>query len=148
MMLSMPIPKKIFVPRKSTSPLLPETPPKVNRKIHVVSTEKQSKNLAKFHRKTKFNIQSDTLEIKKLKMALAARKGKTLVNPRIKFQKPKLFLNEKPPAKKEIKIDSSLKIHPLDNPISYWSQRDAKPHLIVPTHIMGKLKSQYLKYRK
>src|SRR5688572_10465324 len=101
MMLSRPIPKKIFVPKKSFSPVLPESPPKVNRKIAVVSKEQQIKNLAKFHRKSKFNTFYDDVEIKKLKKALEARKGKTEVIPRINIQKPKLMMSIKPPAEKE-----------------------------------------------
>ena len=147
-MFSMPSPKKSFAPRKSTSPMLPESPPKVNRKIHVVSTEKQIKTLAKFHRKNKFNILSDDLEIKKLKMALEARNRKTIVNPRIKIRKPKLVMSTKPPAKTDVKNDSCPKRNPLDNHNCYCPQKDVRLNLIVISHIMGQLKSQYLKFRK
>src|SRR5687768_5463347 len=98
--------------------MLPESPTKVNQKITLVSTEKQIKNMAKFHRENKFIIFNDTVEVKHLKKALEARKGKSFVTFRIKIQKPKLAMSIKPPAKKEIKIDSYLKCNSLDNPNS------------------------------
>ena len=126
--------------------MLPELPPKVNaKKKTVVSIEKQKK----FHRTSKFNLSHENnADIKKLKKALEAKKGKTISHPRIKFHKQRHIMSKKPLAKKEVKIDTTLIFNPLDNPNFYWSLKDVKNNLIVPTHIMGQLKLQYHKYRK
>ena len=56
MMLSCPIPRKICVPKKSLSALLPESIHVVKPRATGMSKEKLEKRLAKLHRKNKFNL--------------------------------------------------------------------------------------------
>ena len=97
MMLSCPIPRKICILKKPLSPLLPESIYVIKPRATGMSKEKLEKRLAKFHRKTKFNFDScrQNLEVKKLKLALEARKGKTAENPIVIFDKPKQAKNVK-----------------------------------------------------
>src|SRR5687767_4685115 len=147
MMLSCAIPRKIAVTTKVYSPVLPESPKKVMSKAKVVTLTKQMKNLAKHNRTTNLSSK-DNLEAKKLKAALEARKGKTMFYPVVTTQRPKLKLSEKKAARKEVTNNSCPKINPIDKSNCYWSIRDAKGGLIIPTHLMGKLKNQYKKYLK
>ena len=72
MKLSCPIPRKISVPKKPLSPMLPESIYVIKPRATGMSKEKLEKRLAKLHRKTKFNFDScrQSLEVKKLKAAL------------------------------------------------------------------------------
>src|SRR5687767_14841456 len=147
MMLSCAIPRKIAVTTKVYSPVLPESPKKVKPKAKIETLAKQMKNLTKYNRTTNLSSK-DNLETKKLKAALEARKGKTVFYPVVKTQRPKLKLNEKKAARKEVTNTPYPKINPIDKSKCYWSIRDAKGGMIIPTHIMSKMKSQYKKYLK
>ena len=101
-MMSCPIPRKISVVKKPLSPLLPEFPAIVKPKAKVMSKEKLAARMAKFHRKSKFNLNTckQNLEMKKLKAALEARKEQTVVMyPMVKTKKPRL----EPSAEKQAK---------------------------------------------
>ena len=104
MMLSCPIPRKVCIPKKPLSPLLPESIYVIKSRATGMSKEKLEKRLAKLHRKTKFNFNSckQSLEIKKLKSALEARKGKTAENPMVIVEKPKQAKSVKKEIKKGI----------------------------------------------
>ena len=129
MMLSCPIPRKICVPKKPLSPLLPESIYVIKPRATGMSKEKLEKRLVRLHRKTKFNLDScrQSLEVKKLKAILEARKGKTTENPIVIFDKPKHAKNvEKeikkviryfPEPKKALQVNKNLKM----NPNYYWS---------------------------
>ena len=147
MMLSCSIPRRNSVTTKVYSPVLPETPKKVKPKAKVVTLAKQMSNLAKYNRTANLSSKGN-LEAKKLKSALEARKGKTMFYPVVKTQRPKLKLSEKKAVRKEVKNNPCPKIEPIDKSNYYWSIRDAKGGLIIPTHLMGKLKNQYKKYLK
>src|SRR5687767_13641726 len=147
MMLSCAIPRKIAVTTKVYSPVLPETPKKVKPKAKVVTLAKQMKNLAKYNRTTNLSSK-DNLDAKKLKAALEARKGKTVFYPVMKTIRSELKISEKKAVRKEVTNNSCPKINPIDKSNCYWSIRDAKGGMIIPTHIMGKMKSQYKKYLK
>ena len=116
-----------------------------------MSKEKLEKRLAKLHRKTKFNFDScrQSLEVKKLKLALEARKGKTAENPIVIFDKPKQAKSVKKEIKKGIKYcpvpKKALEVtkNPKMNPNYYWSARDAHAGLIIPSHLFGKIKKEF-----
>src|SRR5688500_18039499 len=147
MMLSCSIPRKNSVTTKVYSPVLPETPQKVKPKAKVVTLAKQMSNLAKYNRTANWSSKGNVVA-KKLKSALEARKGKTMFYPVVKTQRRKLKLSEKIAVRKEVKNNPCPKIEPVDKSNYYWSIRDAKGGLIIPNHLMGKMKNQYNKYLK
>ena len=150
-MLSCPIPRKICIFKKPLSPVLPESITVIKPRATGMSKEKLEKRLAKLNRKTKFNFDScrQNLEVKKLKLALEARKGKTPENPIVIFDKPKQAKLIEKEIKKGIKYCPmpkkalEVKKNPKMNPNYYWSARDARAGLIIPSHLFGKIKKEY-----
>ena len=150
-MLSCPIPRKVCIPKKPLSPLLPESIYVIKPRATGMSKEKLEKRLARLHRKTKLDLDScrQSLEIKKLKAILEARKGKTAKNPIVVFDKPKHTKIIKKESKKEIRyspepkkalqVNKNLKM----NPNYYWSARDAHAGLIILSHLFGKIKKEF-----
>ena len=150
-MLSCAIPRKIYITKKPLSPVLPEFSAVVKPQTEVMSKEKLARKLAKYHRQTKFNLNTckQKLEVKKLKEALEARKGKTAKFPIELFKKPKhvqsvekqvkMKISYFPKPEKVKKVVDQLKM----NPNHYWSARDARNGLIIPSHLFGKLKKQF-----
>src|SRR5687767_6250097 len=110
MMMSCAIPRKMHVNQKSISPVLPESPPKLKPKVAKITHDKLVADLAKYHKKTKFNSSNNSIELKKLKEAITGKKEKIVDYPLVKIHKSKLKMSKKL-AKKEIKIDTYKKIN-------------------------------------
>jgi hypothetical protein len=151
MMMSCAIPRKIYMTKKPLSPLLPESPAIVKPQAVVMSKEKIARKVAKFHKKMKYNLATckQKLEVKKLKDALEARRGKSVEFPIEISKKAKLKKSAEkqaerksknfPEPKKVSKVMNNLKM----NPSYYWSARDARNGLILPSHLFVKLKQEF-----
>ena len=63
----------------------------------------------------------------------------------IKIQKPRLKHNVKPMLRTVYRMVPVPKINPIENPECYYSVKDMTSKMIVPSHLMGKMKPQYAK---
>ena len=108
--MSCAIPRKIYITKKPLSPVLPESPIAVKPKAIAMSPEKLARKVAKFHMKNKYNLNTfrQNLEVKKLKDALEARKGKSADYPIEIFEMPNCKMRIKNLAEKEIRIFQNL----------------------------------------